>query len=153
MSHQSQLLDLFCYNQWANKLFYPYLKLPDSSSKRILSLFSHISAAQIIWASRLLGKENVVAPFEQFPENEILFINQESNEILISYIQKLEESELNGVCVYTNSDGTKFESTISEILTHLVNHGTHHRGQLSMILRQEGFAPPVTDYIAYLRSK
>ena len=34
-----------------------------------------------------------------------------------------------------------------EIVTHLVNHGTHHRGQISAALTALGRPAPVLDYI------
>jgi uncharacterized damage-inducible protein DinB len=34
---------------------------------------------------------------------------------------------------------------------HVVNHGTHHRGQVAGFLRTMGHAPPALDLIAYYR--
>jgi uncharacterized damage-inducible protein DinB len=36
-------------------------------------------------------------------------------------------------------------------MRHVVNHSTYHRGQLAMMLRQLGQAPPSTDFTRYLR--
>lgn len=37
------------------------------------------------------------------------------------------------------------------MLIHVTNHSTHHRGQLTTMLRQAGATPPGTDYVACLR--
>jgi len=37
-------------------------------------------------------------------------------------------------------------------VTHFFNHQTHHRGQLTTLLSQQGLDPGVTDLIALLRS-
>ena len=40
------------------------------------------------------------------------------------------------------------------MIQHLVNHGTYHRGQLTMLLRQLGAEPPEgTDLIGYYRER
>jgi uncharacterized damage-inducible protein DinB len=52
---------------------------------------------------------------------------------------------------YRDLKGNAYETPISQI-AHLVNHATHHRGQLSGFLRAMGRAPPALDLIAYYRS-
>ncbi|MBI3466927.1 MAG: hypothetical protein HY000_28265 [Planctomycetes bacterium] len=44
-----------------------------------------------------------------------------------------------------------YRNTVCDILIHVVNHSSYHRGQLAILLGQEEKTPPVTDYIAYLR--
>lgn len=39
---------------------------------------------------------------------------------------------------------------LSRVLQHIVNHGTYHRGHLSAMLRQLGYASPPTDYLFFL---
>ena len=39
----------------------------------------------------------------------------------------------------------------AQMLRHVVNHSTYHRGQVTTILRQLGVPPPSTDLIAYYR--
>ena len=36
-------------------------------------------------------------------------------------------------------------------MLHVVNHSSYHRGQMALLLGQEGKSPPATDYIFYLR--
>jgi uncharacterized damage-inducible protein DinB len=35
-------------------------------------------------------------------------------------------------------------------LTHFFNHGTHHRGQATTLLKQLGHDPGVTDFMVFL---
>ncbi|RTE08463.1 DinB family protein [Paenibacillus whitsoniae] len=42
------------------------------------------------------------------------------------------------------------DTQFSEILRHVVNHGTYHRGQVTAILRQQGYAGVPTDYMFYM---
>lgn len=52
---------------------------------------------------------------------------------------------------YTNTKGESFVNTIGDIMAHVANHGTHHRAQIASAIRGEGFAPPATDLIFYIR--
>jgi uncharacterized damage-inducible protein DinB len=52
---------------------------------------------------------------------------------------------------YQNFAGQKFSSLLSDIITHVVNHGTYHRGQIARIIRESGVQPPSTDYIVFAR--
>lgn len=42
---------------------------------------------------------------------------------------------------------------IQQILFHIANHFTHHRGQIISDLRQNGIEPRISDYIFYKRSE
>lgn len=44
----------------------------------------------------------------------------------------------------------KMEARFSDILQHVVNHGTYHRGNVTAMLRQQGYSGVPTDYIFYL---
>lgn len=53
---------------------------------------------------------------------------------------------------YRNSNGEQFDNSIADILTHVINHSSYHRGQIFKMLRQKGEEPINTDYITYARS-
>lgn len=43
------------------------------------------------------------------------------------------------------------EFTLQELVQHVVNHSTYHRGQMALLLRQLGHQPPSTDFALFLR--
>ncbi|HMR56073.1 MAG TPA: DinB family protein, partial [Cyclobacteriaceae bacterium] len=55
------------------------------------------------------------------------------------------------VLKYKNYVGDYYETNVEQIMIHLVNHGSYHRGQVAMLLRQKGYEPVNTDYITYDR--
>lgn len=63
----------------------------------------------------------------------------------------LKEHALDKKILYRTSQGVQYENRIDEILFHLFNHSTYHRGQVVTLLKKEGFTPPVTDYIMLKR--
>ncbi|MGZ7445434.1 DinB family protein [Paenibacillus sp. TH7-28] len=44
----------------------------------------------------------------------------------------------------------RLDTHFAEILQHVVNHGTYHRGNVTAMLRQQGYAGVPTDYMFYL---
>lgn len=48
-------------------------------------------------------------------------------------------------------DGQPYSNTLQEIASHVVNHGSYHRGQVVLMLRQLGHAAINTDLIAFTR--
>ena len=65
----------------------------------------------------------------------------------------LEEYNLNTEITYQNSKGKKFVNSVEEILFHISNHFTHHKGQIIADLRQNGIEPVITDYIYFKRKE
>jgi uncharacterized damage-inducible protein DinB len=47
--------------------------------------------------------------------------------------------------------GRTWTQPIWQLVLHVVNHGTHHRGQVSGFLRTMGRVPPVLDLVAFYR--
>jgi uncharacterized damage-inducible protein DinB len=47
--------------------------------------------------------------------------------------------------------GNPWTQPLWEIVLHVVNHGTHHRGQAAGFLRSLGHTPPKLDLIFYYR--
>ena len=60
-------------------------------------------------------------------------------------------TDLDQPIAYTNSKGISFETPLRDLLSHVVNHSTHHRAQIALVLRDANIAPPLTDYISFVR--
>ena len=52
---------------------------------------------------------------------------------------------------YRTFAGDAYEHRLGDLVRHVINHSTYHRGQLVTMLRQLGKEPPSTDYVRYLR--
>ncbi len=65
----------------------------------------------------------------------------------------LTDADLARVVPYKAMNGTPYETPVWQIVLHVVNHATLHRGQVMAMLRQLGVAPPPTDLIFYYREK
>ncbi|MGH7465840.1 MAG: DinB family protein, partial [Longimicrobiales bacterium] len=56
------------------------------------------------------------------------------------------------VIEYRSMAGAAYHSALWQMLRHVVNHSTYHRGQVTTMLRQLGRAAPSTDLIHYYRT-
>jgi uncharacterized damage-inducible protein DinB len=51
---------------------------------------------------------------------------------------------------YENLEGVRWEYSLAEMMQHLANHSSYHRGQIAVLLRQLGQTPPATDFLVFL---
>jgi uncharacterized damage-inducible protein DinB len=150
----------FTYHVWATKKLLVHLKsLPcEVFQKEIQSVFPsvertlfHLYEVDALWFSRLKGEPALVdkKKFETVEECEMDFSDLHSE--ILEWLGDMSD-ELVSVS-YRTSKGESFENTRKEILNHLVNHGTYHRGNIGAMLWQLGERGVPTDYIYYLREK
>jgi len=124
-----------------------------TSDKNVLGTLAHVFAADRVWLSRVKGE--TPAPFIT-PEDRRLDVLQGEWPALHQrwklFAANLSDQDALANIPYKDTKGNPYESRLWEILLHLVNHGTHHRGQVSGFLRAMGRTPPPVDLIAYYRS-
>ncbi len=158
----AELRDLVAYTEWATaRLTGALATLPDPLRRRrdesafgsLLGTFAHLIAAEWVWLQRWHGESPPgppdwagVAPFDELVR-ELHAVERGR----AAYLGGLTEADLTTPIAYRTFAGVEGSNTIGELVRHVVNHGTYHRGQLSMRVRQLGFTPPSTDYIAWLR--
>jgi uncharacterized damage-inducible protein DinB len=140
---------LFEYNfSISEKLFELFFSQQGQIPEKVIQLACHISNAHFIWNSRILEYKIETKPWESFPIEDFL---KKENANLDCTLRILEELDLTQPRVYKNSMGNTFENRVSDILTHVVNHGIYHRGQIAMILRENGLNPVPSDFIYFAR--
>lgn len=145
---KSKFTDLYEYNAHFNekliRLMGPELnRLPEKPVK----LINHILSSHQVWNSRILNQPST-HPWEMHPFENLIEINQENHQTTLKI---LEEFDLSKIITYQNTKGEKFQNKIEDILFHLVNHGTYHRGQIALLFRESGIEPMISDYIFYKR--
>src|ERR1700734_503822 len=68
------------------------------------------------------------------------------------WLRDFSDDDVLRVISYQDTKGRPYSQSAWQIILHLVNHGTHHRGQVSGFLRAMGHTPPPLDLIAYYRA-
>lgn len=145
------------YNAWANDEFITWLKKKDtlcltdsvpSSFSSIKETLTHLWGAEIGWLQTLKGEEwNVPKDLSKTHSiAEILEGFSNTTRELKDYIEKLNSWELN-----KNIKLSKGEVKSDEILIHILNHASYHRGQIVTMARNLKITnPPRTDFIYYV---
>lgn len=140
---------LFDYNFYCNKKLIEECNSLDSVPEKSIELFSHILNSHHIWNARILGKSpgfKVWQVHEVKDWGDIHYENQRSSFEITTNADDLEKR-----IDYENSEGRLFTSTLQDILFHIINHSTHHRGQIAMDFRKNKIEPLMLDYIRYKR--
>ncbi len=141
---------LIRYNHWASGRILDVMQSADAVPERAVELFSHLLRAQDVWYGRVQKTDHAELDFWATEPISACAERVEASTQRWQTVLK-EYEDLDQSISYTNSKGTPFETPLRDVLTHVVNHGTHHRAQIALVLREADIAPPPTDYIFYLR--
>ena len=163
------------YNTWFNaRLYEACAQLGDEKRRRELGAFfgsvhrtlNHLILCDHAWllrcAPRLDGavpKDESGNPLRPVGLDAVLYDDfdllrrrrGELDRTLDEWIAGLAPADLDAAIRYRNTAGAEFRHPMWWALTHLFNHQTHHRGQVTTLLFQLGCDPGVTDLIAMLR--
>ena len=143
------LKTLFNYHHQCNqKLAAAYMERQEQVSERSVKLFSHVLNAHHIWNSRIRGTKPACAVWDVQQVEVFLGLDLQNYE---DSLQILEQYDLGETVTYRTSTNQEFSNAIGDILFHVINHSTYHRGQIASDFKQQGIAPLVTDYIFWKR--
>ncbi|WP_067029995.1 DinB family protein [Allomuricauda sp. CP2A] len=143
------LQQLFDYNFYCNKKLIAQCSSQDKISENTIRLFSHILNAHHIWNQRILESPIKYKVWQEQPFEDWEDIHYENQRTSFEIITNADD--LYKRVEYENSEGRTFGNELKDVLFHIVNHSTHHRGQISMDFRGSGIIPEPLDYIFYKR--
>ncbi|MFN9864029.1 MAG: DinB family protein [Bacteroidota bacterium] len=148
---KTYLLKLYQYNAWANRRVIGCLERQAVTDEKIVSIFAHCVAANFIWYNRFMGlpKSDHKLWGGGYTIADLKKMVEEANELWMSVIDS--NNSFDRVLKYHNYVGDYYENNIQDIMIHLVNHGSYHRGQVAVLLRERGYEPINTDLITYDR--
>lgn len=151
------------YSDWASsRLVSAASTLPPEELTRdfgtadhsVLGTLVHVYAADRVWLGRIRG--NPPARFMDPEKDMRLEVLRDDwprlREEWRSWAGGLTDESLSARVQYKDLKGNAYETPLWQIVLHVVNHGTHHRGQVSGFLRAMGHTPPPLDLMAYYRS-
>ena len=142
---------LYQYNHDTNQSLIQYLNAHSVDNPQINSWMSHLLNAHFTWFTRLEGEPSPYTVWQEHDRSAWLNINQKAWEITEQFFT--DTDDLTQVVTYKNSKGSWFQNQIDDVLWHVLNHSTHHRGQISTVIRQQGLTPDPMDYIFYVREE
>ena len=142
------------YNNWASQLLMKAIRdLPSGELERptgishhsILGTMAHLQFADWIWYTRVA--ESMAKPADTLDvlEGEWPALQQRWQ----TFCDRLSDADLARRIAYRSIRGYDGVATVEQVVLHLVNHGTLHRGQVMGMIRQLGITPPGTDLLHY----
>jgi uncharacterized damage-inducible protein DinB len=165
------------YNAWMNRRLLALAEqLSEEGWRRDLGAFfrsvegtfNHLLLGDRFWLSRLTGDPS----FLMFPDADgnprpftgldmILYRDRpifaeerrRTDADLSAWVATLDQDALGRHLAYRNASGQDVEIPVWVAVTHLFNHQTHHRGQLSSLFLQLGLDPGVTDLVVMARDR
>jgi len=157
-------VEMFDYHIWATRTILGRIaELPptvlsqevNSSFPTIAHALSHMYAVDEMWYRIFTGIEMRKALQDTMPlASEVLSGTEEYasrfDQLSERYHAALhQQTDLEQSMMLDNPYAGIREVRLSEILLHVANHGTYHRGNISTMLRQLGHASTMTDYVFY----
>lgn len=155
---------LYDYNSWANRRTLDscaplteeqFTRDLGSSFRSVRDTLAHISDAEWVWLERWHGRSTNALPTAADYLN-LEAVRRRSLEIergLVDYVASLTNEDLQRVHNYKTTAGVPQAQPVWQMLQHLANHGTYHRGQIATMLRQLAAKPVSTDMIAFYRER
>jgi len=157
-----ELRRLFDYNRWATLRLLDALEeltaeelTRDSRSSfpSALATLVHALGAEWVWLERWKGTSPTALP-DASALGSVTAVRarwQELWEDQQAFLVALDDDDATRPVSYRLFNGDSDARPLGELMRHVVNHATYHRGQLVTMLRQLGRTPPSTDYIRWLR--
>ena len=144
---------LGAYDAWANHEVLAFFKrAPAPLPPRVVKFFAHILAAEFLWLDRIQNEKQQLAVW---PEFSLAECEEHFARLTLkwqSFLRALSDARLAQTVRYRNTKGEDWQSTVSDILTHVFMHAAYHRGQIATAMREAGCAPAYTDFIHAARS-
>ena len=126
-----------------------------SSFRSVRDTLAHIYGAQWVWLERWHGRIPTALPSAaDFPDLDTVrrrFIEIDRN--MVDFAASLNADDLHRIVQYKTVAGTAHAQPLWQMLQHVANHSTYHRGQVTTLLRQLGAKATSTDLIAFYRER
>ena len=132
-----------------------YLQPMGNSFSSVRDTLNHIYLAEWIWYSRWNGVSPTTFPKDELPDLATLVEQWHGLERRVRTFLGAQDMEgLDRVIAYRLMSGKEGASPLWQMVAHVVNHATYHRGQVTTLLRQLGATPaPSTDLITFFRER
>jgi uncharacterized damage-inducible protein DinB len=151
------------YTAWANaRLFAALAALPEGEATAarptgfgsMVGTLSHAHVVDLIWKAHLEGRPHGFTSRTHTTEpslSALQALQAASDAWYIDHADGLSDREHDEVVEFRFVDGGAGAMTRGDMLLHVVNHKTYHRGYVADLLYQAGSRPPPLDLPVFLR--
>jgi uncharacterized damage-inducible protein DinB len=157
MTRLDEIAELFEFHAWATRrMFESTAELSDEEFARdlgnsfpsIRDTLVHTIGAEWVWLTRWHGTSPTAFPTAAAPTHaDIVRRWEEINAERAAFLRSLAPDSIDVVVAYRSFAGVDFAFPLWQMLRHVVNHSSYHRGQVTTMLKQLGHKPISTDMI------
>jgi len=155
-----KIRNLFQYNSWASHRTLDACSLLSteeftrdlrSSFPSVRDTLVHLMLVEWLWLERWYGRSHSTYPSEkEFPDLAAVLARSAEIEMnLQQFILAQTQESLMRRVEYSTTKGIPHANAMWEMMLHLVNHQTYHRGQVALFLRQLGHKPQPEDMAVF----
>jgi uncharacterized damage-inducible protein DinB len=160
----AEMRELFAFNVWANHRVLAaaealvadqFTKPMGSSFSSVRDTLAHISGVEWVWLERLQDRSPASIP-DATEYSDVATLRTRWAELerrWLEYVSRLDQSELDEEVDYKTLSFGPSRDPRWQMMQHVVNHGTYHRGQVIAMLRQLGAKGIGTDLISFYRER
>lgn len=142
---------LLAHAHWANARILAALQAAAPPAEAV-RLFAHVLTTEQLYHERMSGRDPWPQDFwPALSLADCARLVPANRDRYRRFLDGLTDEDLARPARYRNSRGTRYETPLIDMLTHLALHGQHHRGQIVRCLRQHDTPPPVIDFITFVR--
>lgn len=164
MDRIDELRELYAFNRWANRRILGVagaLSAEDlgrdtgSSFPSVRRTLAHILESETAWVSRWRGLRHPGLP-EDWDLSTVEGLRSawaETEARQEEFLAATSEEDLDRPVGYRDRHGREFSPTLWQMLRHVVNHSSYHRGQVVTMVRQVGGEAVSTDLIHFYRER
>jgi uncharacterized damage-inducible protein DinB len=111
----------------------------------------HIIGAQATWLSRWNGEHPPA--YDLLSRDGMRAAYEDSHQRLRAYASGFTDADWDRVLEYRDWSGNESRAPLGRLITHVVNHGTLHRGEAGMLLAEHGHSPGDLDFVYWGRDQ
>jgi uncharacterized damage-inducible protein DinB len=152
------------YKAWADDIFLSVIStLPEGDLVAprpiyfgsLIRTLNHSYAMDFVWQCHLLGRPHGLAtrnPDKHPGVGELVALQRQIDAWYVEYAEALPQEQLEEMVAFEFIGGGDGAMTRGQILLHVVNHTTYHRGHVADMLYHLGVFPPATDLPVFIRA-
>lgn len=159
----TEAANLFAYTEWADdRILKCVERLGETAWTQslgggfptLIETLSHLVLTEWSWGQRWMGTLPTKrpswadAPTPSTLRAELAAVEADRR----AFLEGIVDEDLRQPLTYTLLSGETGAQPFQDLLLHVVNHSTYHRGQAASMIRRLGHAPPATDYLVYAAS-
>lgn len=164
MTPVDEIRELYAYNRWANRRTLDaaatlspdeYAAPAGGSFGTVRDTLAHMLGAEWVWLNRWLGTSPDGFP-SGWDVSTLDTLRARWGEVegkQRAFVDGLEPDDLYRMVRYRNLAGVEHANELWQLLRHVVNHATYHRGQVTTLLRTLGHPAVSTDLILWYRDR